>query len=78
MQPERPPSQMQIRKTANVCRVNGTLIGMAIQEQMAIQAAARAHWVHSLVFIEIPPLWGQANSITDNSLKIKSFRCRSP
>ena len=34
-----PPNTPTAKKTANVCKVNGTVVGMEIHEQIAIRTA---------------------------------------
>ena len=44
-----PPRRESIANTANVCRVNGTVVGMLIHEHTAISAAPRAIYAISSV-----------------------------
>lgn len=48
--PRFPPSRLIEKKMANVCMVNGTVVGMEIQEHIVMRAAIRPIIVMFLIF----------------------------
>ena len=69
--PSCPPRMASVQKTAKVCKVNGTVVGMEIHEQTAIIAAKSPQSI--ILYTELPFLYLCLNLISIKFMCINPF-----